>query len=119
MLGRTPEFVRAIRHSPEVLRVARHVPEAFRVFRHIPEFFRFARHTPELFRLWRVARIAHASAEVMALHNSLTLEEARHALASLQQVQGNETVLGACKSSSVLLRFGFCLECNERGCAAK
>lgn len=90
MLGRTPEFVRAIRHSPEVLRVARHVPEAFRVFRHIPEFFRFARHTPELFRLWRVARIAHASAEVMALHNSLTLEEARHALASLQQALEGE-----------------------------
>ncbi len=66
----------------------RHVPEAFRVFRHVPEFFRFVRHTPELFRLWRVARIAHASAEAMALATAKDQEELRQLAARLTEVSG-------------------------------
>ena len=86
VLSHTPEFLRVFRHSPEFLRVFRHVPEFLRVFRHIPEFFRFIRHTPELFRLWRVARIAHASAEAMALASHKETEEARHAMEELRKV---------------------------------
>ncbi|GAB4821926.1 hypothetical protein N2152v2_008972 [Parachlorella kessleri] len=80
-LSHMPEAARVLRHSPEVARVFRHVPEALRVFHYIPEFFRFVRHTPELFRLWRVARIAHASAEAMALATAKDQEEQRQLLA--------------------------------------
>ena len=63
------------------------------MFHYIPEFFRFVRHTPELFRLWRVARIAHASAEAMALATAKDQEEQRQLLAKLTQASTRDIVL--------------------------
>lgn len=101
MARHTPEIARILSHTPEFLRVFRHTPEFLRVFRHIPEFFRFVRHTPELFRLWRVARIAHASAEAMALHTAKESEEQRHAMEHLRKASGSvgaaERVAGAAR----------------------
>ena len=80
------------RNEPHHVCSYRHVPEALRVFHYIPEFFRFVRHTPELFRLWRVARIAHASAEAMALATAKDQEEQRQLLAKLTQASTGNRV---------------------------